>query len=156
MISTKFSVLKIALPAAMLALTLSAAPAAFAKGNTLTASDSSVEMIKMADEMARPENVEKISNLVEGIAGAMMQMPVGQMAATIEKASPGMIKNSIPANATVADLAGKDGDRLPQEFAAKTRDMMSMAGSFARVFAELLPQLERMGKDMEAKVRNAK
>jgi hypothetical protein len=156
MISAKFAAQKMALPIAALALSLTAAPAAFAKDNSLTASDSSAEMIKMADEMARPENVEKISNLVEGIAGAMMQMPVGQMAATIEKASPGAIKNPIPANATVADLAGKDGDRLPQEFAAKTRDMMAMAGTFARVFAELMPQLERMGKEMEGRVRNAK
>jgi hypothetical protein len=148
------SIAKFSLPAAVIALALIASPAAYANTSASASSEATAEMIKVADEMSRPENVKKISNLVEGIAGAMMEMPVGQMAAAIEKASPGVLKGSIPANATVADLAGKDADKLPQEFASKTRDMMSMAGSFARIFAEMLPQLERMGEDMEKRVRN--
>ncbi len=145
---------KITLPISVIALALIASPAAFANSKAAPVSDASAEMIAVADEMSRPENVKKIANMVEGIAGAMMEMPVGQMAAAIEKASPGILKSSIPANATVADLAGEDADKLPREFATKTRDMMSMAGSFARVFAELLPQFERMSKDMEERVRN--
>jgi hypothetical protein len=147
---------KIASPMVALALTIAAAPAAFASDNQLAMSDSSAEMIKMADEMARPDNIRKMSGLVEGITEAMMQIPVGQMAAAVEKASPGAIKNAIPANATLSDLAGQDADRLPKEFAAKTRGMMSMAGSFARIFAEMLPQFERMGKEMEARIRTPK
>lgn len=147
---------KVATPTLAIALSIFCAPAAFAGGNNLTQSDASVEMVKMADEISRPENVKKISNLVEGITEAMMHIPVGQMAAAVEKASPGMVKNPIPANATIADLAGQDADQLPKEFAAKTRGMMSMAGSFARVFAELIPQFERMSTEMEARVRNAK
>jgi hypothetical protein len=143
---------KISLPISVIALALIASPAAFANNSSSTHSDATAEMIAVADEMSRPENVKKISNMVEDIAGAMMEMPVGQMAAAIEKASPGILKSSIPANATVADLAGDDADQLPREFAMKTRDMMSMAGGFARVFAEMLPQFERMGKEIEKSV----
>ena len=144
---------KTSLPISVIALALIASPAAFANNSSSTHSDATAEMIAVADEMSRPENVKKISNMVEGIADAMMGMPVGQMAAAIEKASPGILKSSIPANATVADLASDDADQLPREFATKTRDMMSMAGGFARVFAEMLPQFERMGKEIEKSVR---
>lgn len=155
MVFTKITLpIKAIAPISAIALAFIATPAAYANSNAVPASDASAEMIAIADEMSRPENVKKIANIVEDIAGAMMDMPVGQMAAAIEKASPGILKSSIPANATVADLAGKDADKLPREFATKTRDMMAMAGSFARVFAELLPQFERMSKDMEKRVRS--
>lgn len=106
------------------------------------------QLEQAAEMLSDPKTVAGISKMVEGFAGAMMQMPIGQMAATIEQAQPGTIKKDIPANATVAQLMGEDGKDLPQEFGTKSREMMGMMGGMLKAFSLMAPQLEKLGKDL--------
>jgi hypothetical protein len=110
------------------------------------------EFSKMAKMLGDPRMQKDISKMVEGFAAAMMEMPVGKMAAAIEEARPGSIGKSVPANATVADLAGKDARDLPHEFGAQSKDMMGMMGGMLSAFAIMLPEFEKMGREIADKM----
>ncbi len=114
------------------------------------------ELTKMAKMLGDPRMQKDISKMVEGFAAAMMEMPVGKMAAAIEEARPGSIKKPVPANATVADLAGKDASNLPHEFGAQSKDMMGMMGGMLSAFAVMLPEFEKMGREIADKMPRKK
>jgi hypothetical protein len=118
--------------------------------------DSAQEMNDMADTLANPRMQDGVANMIEKMTATMLRMPVGQIAAAVEKAAPGTVKKRIPSDATIADLAGRDARDLPENLGDKSRAMMGMASGFAKAFAVMLPEFEKMGKEMEASFKEAK
>jgi hypothetical protein len=118
--------------------------------------DSAEEMNDMADKLANPIMQDGVANMIEKMTATMMHMPVGQIAAAVEKAAPGTIRKRIRSDATIADLAGRDARDLPENLGDKSRVMMGMASGFAKAFAVMLPEFEKMGKEMEASFKEAK
>jgi hypothetical protein len=118
--------------------------------------DSAQEMNDMADTLANPRMQDGVANMVEKMTTAMMRMPVGQIAAAVEKAAPGTIRKRIRSDATIADLAGRDARDLPENLGDKSRAMMGMASGLAKAFAVMLPEFEKMGKEMETSFKEAK
>ena len=114
------------------------------------------QMLEVADKMADPSVQAGVSAAVERMTSTMMELPIGQFAAAIEKARPGTVGKRIRRDATVADLAGRDADDLPEQLGNGSRQMMGMASDLARAFADMMPELERMGRDMEEGFRTAK
>ena len=110
----------------------------------------------IADRMDDPLIQDGISNTVERMAGAMMNMRVGPLAEAIERARPGTVKRRIRRDSTVGDLAGRDADYMPERLGDKSREVMGMMGGFARAMASMMPEFERLGREMEDSVNSAK
>ncbi len=117
---------------------------------------SDADILAVADQMADPAVQDGVAAAIEQMTGTMMRLPVGQFAAAIEDARPGTVGKRIRRDATVADLAGRDADDLPEKLSDGGRQMMGMASGFARAFAMMMPEFERMGREMEDSFRTAK
>jgi hypothetical protein len=120
-----------------------------------TTDKAQADMLAIGDRLSDPQVQDSIAKMVGQMTERMLDLPVGKFAAAIEKALPdtmsGAIKGKkrIKANDTVADLAGRDADRLPAELAKGSKQMMSMMSGFATAFAAMMPEFEKLGKDME-------
>lgn len=110
----------------------------------------------MADKMSDPAVQDGVAAAIEGATGAIMNMPVGRFAEAIERARPGTVSRRMRGNATVGDLAGRDARYLPEEMGERSREAMGMMGGFARAMAYMMPEFERMGREMEESFRAAK
>ncbi|MFN3450662.1 MAG: hypothetical protein ACK4ZE_00770 [Sphingorhabdus sp.] len=120
------------------------------------ASGSQADIDDFAGRLADPAMQDTVAVVVENMAGAMMRMPVGGFAEAIENARPGTVKRQIRRDATIADLAGRDSDYLPEELGDRSREMVGMMGGFARAMATMMPAFENMGRDLEDQIRVAK
>ncbi|WP_373472452.1 hypothetical protein [Sphingorhabdus lacus] len=111
---------------------------------------------EIAAKMADPQMQDRIATAVETMTRTVMDMPVGPLIDSIEKARPGTVKRNIPHDATLADIADRDADALPEKLGEGSRQMLSMAGSLAQVMAAMMPEFERMGRAMEESFKAAK
>lgn len=118
--------------------------------------DDDTPINEIADKMSNPLIQEGVANTVERMTAAMMNIPVGTFVGAIEDARPGTVKRGVARNSTVGDLAGRDAEYLPQELGERSRDMMSMMGGFANAMAVMMPEFERMSREMEESFRVAK
>lgn len=114
------------------------------------------DIADIADRIDDPLVQDSVSNSIERMAGAMMNVRVGPMAEAIERARPGTVDRRIRRETTVGDLAGRDADYLPERLGDQSREMMGMMGGFARAMAVMMPEFERMGREMEDSFRTAK
>lgn len=118
--------------------------------------DEESKMRDMADKITDPVVQEGVATAVERASSAIMHMPIGDFVGAIENARPGTVKRRLRRDATVADLAGRDAEDLPERLGDSSREMMGMVGGFARAMAVMMPEFERMGREMEESVRAAK
>jgi hypothetical protein len=120
----------------------------FADGNR---DDAQAELTKVADQLSNPNTQDGVANMVERMTETMLDLPIGKFVAALEQSVPGANKGKkrIRATDTIADIAGRDADRLPSELANKSRDMMGMMSGLAAAFATMAPELEKLGRDME-------
>ena len=132
-----------------------ARPISFAD-DTAPRGDAAQEMNDMAVKMADPHMQDGVAHMVESMTSAMMRLPVGQLAAAVEKARPGTLHKRIRSDATLADVTGNDARDLPASLAHKSRDMMSMMSGFTKAFAVMVPEFEKLGKEMEASFKDVK
>jgi hypothetical protein len=125
-----------------------AATTAFAAEDENDAQD---DMTKLADKLADPRMQDGVAAMLGRMTQTMMNMPVGKFAAAVEKAAPGAMKGKkrIREDATVADLAGRNADRLPDDIAKGSKQMMGMMSGFAAAFATMIPEFEKMGEELE-------
>lgn len=110
----------------------------------------------IADRMSDPAMQYGVAASIERATAAMMNVPVGPFASAIEDARPGTVNRRIRRDTTVGDLAGRDAAYLPEELGDRSRDMMGMMGGFARAMATMMPEFERMSREMEESFRAAK
>jgi hypothetical protein len=118
--------------------------------------DAEAKLNDMAEDLADPRMQAGVAKMVERMGETMMDLPVGKFAAAIEKARPGTMKKRISENATVADLAGRDAERLPGELAKGSRQMMTMLSGFAAAFATMMPEFEDMADDLKESMKDIK
>jgi hypothetical protein len=114
------------------------------------------DFVGMAAKMSDPAVQEGVAAVVERTTATMMNMPIGPMAEAIERARPGTVSRRIQSDSTVADIAGRDARYLPEELSERSRDAMGMMSGFARTMAMMMPEFERMGREMEESFRAAK
>jgi hypothetical protein len=121
-----------------------------------TADEGDTDFADMADKMADPAVQDGVASAIESATGAMMNLPIGRFAEAIERARPGTVSRRMRGNATVADIADRDARYLPEELGTRSREAMGMMSGFARAMATMMPEFERMGREMEKSFRAAK
>ena len=114
-------------------------------------SDTQDELNVVADKLSNPKMQDGVANMVERMTESILDLPIGKFAAAIEKSVPGANRGRkrIRANDTLADIAGRDADRLPDQLADGSRRMMGMMSGFAAAFATMIPEFEKISRDME-------
>lgn len=137
------------------AMAESQAPLAFASVNKPDR-DAQAELNKISKDLADPRVQDGVSDMVERMTETMMRLPVGKFAAAVEKARPGTMKKHIDDDATVADLAGRDAERLPEALGKGSKQMMGMLSGFAAAFATMVPEFEELGRDLEKSMAEIK
>jgi hypothetical protein len=118
--------------------------------------DAEAKLNDIAQDLADPRMQDGIAAMAERVGESVLDMPVGKFAAAIEKARPGTLKKRIAENATVADLAGRDAERLPAEFGKGSRQMVTMLSGFAAAFATMMPEFEDMARDLQKSMEDIK
>lgn len=121
-----------------------------------SADEGDTDFADMADKIADPAVQDGVASAIESATGAMMNLPVGRFAEAIERARPGTVSRRMRGDATVADIAGRDARYLPEELGEQSREAMGMMSGFARAMATMMPEFERMGREMEESLRAAK
>jgi hypothetical protein len=114
------------------------------------------DISRVAERMSDPVVQHGVGSAVEYASESIMRLPIGRFADAIERARPGTVDRRLPRDATVGDLAGRDADYLPQELGERSREMVGMMGGFAQAMAAMMPEFERMSREMEGAFRRAK
>ena len=112
-------------------------------------SDTQDELNAVADKFSNPRMQDGIANMVERMTGHMLDMPIGKFVAAIEQSVPGTNRGRIRATDTLADVAGRDADRLPDQLADGSRQMMGMMSGLATAFATMIPEFKKISRDMD-------
>ena len=118
--------------------------------------DAEARLNAMAADLADPRVQNGVAAMAQRIGETMLDLPVGKFATAIEKARPGTMNKRIREDATVADLAGPDAERLPRELGKGSRQMMTMLSGFAAAFATMMPEFEQLGRDLESSMKDIK
>jgi hypothetical protein len=137
----------------------SSAPAPFADERA-EPRNSQAEMMALAEKLSNPRMQDGVAQMIGNMTDKMLDLPVGKFAAAIEKPIPGSTRSRngrhIRENDTLADLAGRDADRLPSKLADGSRQMMGMMSSFAEAFATMIPEFEKLSREMERSFEDIK
>lgn len=104
--------------------------------------------------MQDPATQTAIANAVGSLTEALMQLKVAPFINAVNAADPDHRHDEVPADATLAELAGRDGDDMAHDARTQTMVATRAMGSMAGAFAQMLPQLEAMARDVEAQVRD--
>ncbi len=113
--------------------------------------DTQADLTALSAKMADTKMQDGVARAVEQLTETMLDLPIGKFAAAIEQSVPGANKGRkrIRANDTLADVAGRDAEHLPEQLASGSRQMMGMMSGLAAAFATMLPEFEKMGKALD-------
>lgn len=113
--------------------------------------DTQAELDAVADKFANPRMQNGVADMVERMTENMLDLPIGRFVAVMEQSVPGANRgrNRIRSTDTLADIAGRDADRLPDQLADGSRQMMGMMSGFAAAFATMIPEFKRLSRDMD-------
>ena len=116
---------------------------------------------EIVDKLNDPAFQDNMVSMMSGFMAAMMDLPIGQFAAAIEKSVPeGMDDDGafsrIDPDATLGDLAGRGDPDFGQNLNADMEDRMrkgtAIMGIMASEFGAMLPQLKAMGERMKSRL----
>lgn len=114
-------------------------------------SDTQAELSAVAVQLSSRTTQDGVADMVERMTENMLDLPIGKFVAAMEQSIPGANtgRKRIRATDTVADIAGRDADRLPEQLADGSRQMMGMMSGLAGAFASMIPEFEKIARDME-------
>ncbi len=118
--------------------------------------DAEAEMLAMGDRLADPDLQDGVAYMAEKMGETMMRLPVGKFASAIEKARPGTVRKRMRDNTTLADLAGRDAEDIPAMIGKESRTAMKMMSGFTKAFASMMPEFEKLGREMETAMADIK
>ena len=123
----------------------------YANAQSADRGDAQAELSKVANQLSSRKTQDSVATMVERMTGTMLDFPIGKFVAALEQSVPGAIKGKkrILATDTVADIAGRDADGLPEKLANSSRDMMGIMSGLAAAFATMVPEFEKLSRDME-------
>lgn len=116
---------------------------------------------EMIEKLNDPAFQDGMVAMISGFMTAMMDLPIGQFAAAVEKAVPEDMKEEdtfsrIDPDATLGDLAARDNANFGHDFNADMEDKMrkgtAMMGIMASEFGAILPQLKAMGERVKSRM----
>jgi hypothetical protein len=118
--------------------------------------DAEADMLAMGDRLADPDLQDGVAYMAEKMGETMMRLPVGKFASAIEKARPGTVRKRMRDNATLADLAGRNAEDIPAMIGKESRTAMKMMSGFTKAFASMMPEFEKLGREMETTMADVK
>ncbi len=118
--------------------------------------DAEADMLAMGDRLADPDLQDGVAYMAEKMGETMMRLPVGKFASAIEKARPGTVRKRMRDNATLADLAGRNAEDIPAMIGKESRTAMKMMSGFTKAFASMMPEFEKLGREMETAMADIK
>jgi hypothetical protein len=119
-------------------------------------SNAEADMLAMAEKLEDPDMQDGIAFMATRMGETMMSLPIGKFASAIEKARPGTVRKRMRDDATLADLAGRDAENIPEMLGKESRTAMKMMGGFTKAFAGMMPEFEKLGRDMEKTMADVK
>ena len=127
--------------------------AATAMASPVMASEQTPES-EIMEKLNDPEFQDGLVSMMSGFMGAMMEIPIGQLAHSIEKAIPENMRrdrkfSDIDRDATVGDFARRDDPDFDRNLEHKMRHGTAMLGIMASEFGALLPELRAMGERLK-------
>ncbi|MFC4291252.1 hypothetical protein ACFOWX_02365 [Sphingorhabdus arenilitoris] len=121
------------------------------------ASSSNEEQLRgVAARLGDPDMQDGIANMAENLGEVMMRLPVGKFMSAIEKARPGTVDRDYDEDTTFADMAGPEAEDLPQQLGQQSRVAVKMMSGFAEAIAQIMPQLEELGRDLDKSMADVK
>ncbi len=118
--------------------------------------DAEADMLAMTEKFEDPAMQDGVAFMAERMGETMMRLPIGKFASAIEKARPGTVRKRMRDDATLADLAGRDAKNIPAMIGKESRTAMKMMGGFTKAFAGMIPEFEKLGREMEATMADVK
>lgn len=112
---------------------------------------------EMIEKLNDPEFQEGLASMMGGFMSAMMDIPIGQFANSVERAIPENMRrggnlSNIDPDATVGDLAGRNDPDFERNMDSKMRQGTAMMGIMASEFGAFLPELRAMGERMKERM----
>lgn len=109
---------------------------------------------ELVEKLNDPEFQDGMVSMMSGLMGAMMALPIGEFAHSIEQAIPDDMRrdrdfSDIDRDATVGDLTRRDDPDFDRNMEDRMRKSTAMLGIMASEFGALLPELRAMGERMK-------
>ena len=109
----------------------------------------------LAPPIVHPGQIEAMGGAMDRLLGAVMNLPIGGIAAAMDPYGRG----NIPPGATVRDMATRDDPFAEQKMRAGIRGATRGVGAMSQALARVMPVLERtideFGREVEAAVEQA-
>lgn len=109
---------------------------------------------EMVEKLNDPAFQDDMVSTISGLMTAMMDLPIGKFAATIDKVISKDMRGDddlahIDPDATLGDLTRGDDPDFDRNIENKMRQSAVMMGIFASEFGALLPKLRALGDQMK-------
>ena len=114
------------------------------------------DMSAMADKLSDADLQDGVAFMAERMGETMMRLPIGKFASAIEKARPGTVRKRVREDATLADLAGRDARNIPALIGRESRTAMKMMSGFTKAFAGMMPEFEKLSREMAVTMADIK
>ena len=114
-------------------------------------SDAQAELNAVANKFSNPHMQDGVGDMVKRMTENMLDLPIGKFVVAIEQSVPGANRgrHRVRPSDTIADIAGRDADRLPDQLADGSRQMMGMMSGLAAAFATMIPEFKKISRDMD-------
>lgn len=110
---------------------------------------------ELAQRLNDPEMQQGMANALAAMTEALMSIKLAPFANAMEAMGDKKAARRIDRDATLGDMAGRDGKRVQREVAQRVPQMMGMMAGMAGAMEQMLPVLESMGKQMEGAMKGA-
>ncbi|WP_199503786.1 hypothetical protein [Qipengyuania sp. YIM B01966] len=109
----------------------------------------------MAERMEDPAFQQQLATAAAVMSEAMLDLPIGPMARAAAQAA-GKDARDIDPDMTLRRAAGRDAERLPEEIAQRTPQMMGAMAGMARGMEAMMPALRDMAEKMREAMERAR
>lgn len=118
---------------------------------------------KVLQQLNDPAFQERMAGMMAGLMRAMMVLPVGEIAASMEQVIPPEMRDpeddrsapDIDRNATLGDMLARDNPDFVEDIEGQTRNMTKMMGGMAGQFAGMLPEFRAMAEKMKRQMEGS-
>jgi hypothetical protein len=104
---------------------------------------------RVVEELNDPANQLAMSAMLVAMSEALLDMDVAPLKKMAEATGADTPLRDLPPDARLRDLVGPDADRMQQDLARRTPEMMGRMAGMAGALGEMLPQLRAMADRMK-------
>jgi hypothetical protein len=114
------------------------------------------DLARAAAQLEDPRTQDALAETLSALVTTMLDIKVGGIANAVAKADPRGRMSEVDPDLTVRDMAERDNPDFADKLDADVRSGTRMVGALAGAMAAMLPQLEGLAREVEARVADAK